>query len=82
MTSLPRYFFDIHDSGAAEWDDAGSECANRAEIEQVARSKMAAFADRQTARAAPVSLAVLSVDGGVILTVTGVSSDEPRLYWR
>ncbi|MCE4222302.1 hypothetical protein HCU64_00930 [Methylobacterium sp. C25] len=78
---MARYFFDVHNNGDSDWDEAGTECADRSEIEKAAKSRMKAFAARCAKQAAPVTLAVLAADGGVVLTAYGVG-EGLHLFWR
>ncbi|GJE57396.1 hypothetical protein [Methylobacterium thuringiense] len=79
---MPRYFFIINNSNAIEWDDLGSECSGRLDIEQTAQRMLAAFVERYAGTPTPLCLAVLAVGGAVVMTAAGISPDEMQMFWR
>ncbi|GJE57400.1 DUF6894 family protein [Methylobacterium thuringiense] len=79
---MPRYFFEVHNARAVEWDEAGSECSDRSEIERTARQRLVAFIARHAGKPVPLCLAVLAECGAVVMTAAALSADEMQIFWR
>lgn len=79
---MPRYFFEFYNDRAVEWDETGSECADRSEIEGIARQRLAAFLTQHPGAPIPFCMSVIAAGGDVVMTGTGVSETETSLFWR
>ncbi|WP_442785967.1 DUF6894 family protein [Methylobacterium sp. C25] len=68
---MPRYFFDVHDDGPAEWDDIGRECRTSGEITTHAVSLIAQARAQQKAAQRPATTTTVMVqreEGEIVLT--------------
>ena len=68
---MPRYFFDVHDDGPAEWDDVGRECETSGEITRHAVGLIALARARQKASqrfGTTTTVIVQREEGGIVLS--------------
>lgn len=81
---MARYFFDVHGNGVAEWDDEGTECADRSAIKGHV-SKLLAEHDVSSGGNAfgqrLLSVTVHLSNGSNILTATSKPGIPLHLNW-
>ncbi len=80
---MPRYLFDVHADGSADWDDQGVECDDPRALEGHARALMARIATAQGDDVKPVTAYAIQEDGdgGVVLSTFMCAARNVRLVW-
>lgn len=79
---MPRYFFEFYNDRTVKFDETGSECADRSEIEQTAKQRLLGFLGQHSGKPTPFCIAVFAACGTVVMTATGIAPDELREFWR
>ena len=77
---MPRFFFDVHNAGAAVWDDEGAECDGRQAIETRACQLVEEHADQHDGGPAPVLVSVLD-EGQSVVLVAVRDGDHTKASW-
>lgn len=75
---MSRYFFDIHNTGAARWDADGELFDDLVELELRARELVAENVKKHDGEG-PVCVSVLREGGGVVLTAVADGTDGIHL---
>ncbi|GEP11095.1 hypothetical protein [Methylobacterium gnaphalii] len=81
---MPRFIFDVHDDGPAEWGDESLEGAGRNEIERRARELIAEAQARQVARGSQcvtTTVYVYHEGDAIVLTAYGRVGQDVRIVW-
>lgn len=81
---MPRYTFDVHDNGPAEWGEETLDGAGRDEIERHARRLIGQAQARQREHDETESLITVFVHhegDGIVLTAYGRPGEDVRLVW-
>lgn len=72
---MARFYFDAHNSGLEEWDDDGTECKGRDEIEAHAYQVAKSADNAREVNTPPVIVTVLNSSQTIVMTAKYMDKD-------
>lgn len=78
--SMARFYFDAHNSGLEEWDDDGTECKGRDEIEAHAYQVAKCADNAREVNTPPVIVTVLNSSQTIVMTAKYMDKDL-KCFW-